>query len=85
MRIKTNIFSISFTFILVSISSEPKATTSKPKRTSIATQLPQYQNSRLEQTIVNNGTASELKLVLMDLKDQDMELVAHLALRNNTV
>jgi hypothetical protein len=47
--------------------------------------LPQYQNSRLEQTIVNNGTASELKLVLMDLKDQDMELVAHLALRNNTV
>jgi len=47
--------------------------------------LPHYENPILEQIIANNNNRSELKLVLMDLTDQDMEIVAHFALRNNRV
>jgi hypothetical protein len=39
----------------------------------------------LEETIARTGDKPELKLVFMGLNDQDMEIVAHFALRNNHV
>lgn len=58
---------------------------SSDSQTTIATQLSEYKNPRLETIITENSNNPELKLVLMDLTDQDMEIVAHFALRNNQV
>lgn len=67
------------------MSTESKTTNPKLKRTLVARQLPEYQNSNLEEIITRNNNNAELKLVLMNLTDQDMEIVAHFALRNNQV
>ncbi|CAF4251026.1 unnamed protein product [Rotaria sp. Silwood2] len=46
---------------------------------------PQYRNNELERMITDNKDSSELNLQSKGLTDQDMEIVAYYALRNNQV
>lgn len=47
--------------------------------------IPQYRNSRLQETIADNRLSSELNLASMGLGDQDMRIVAEDAIRWTTV
>jgi hypothetical protein len=46
---------------------------------------PKYRNPNLEQIVADRKHSSELALISMNLTDQDMEIVAYYAVRNNQV
>ncbi len=69
----------------LNISLLPSSNLSTSKSILSAPSPPQYRNAELEERINRNKTSSWLSLHCMELSNQDMEIVAYYALRNNSV
>ncbi len=69
----------------LNISLLPSSNLSTSKSILSAPSPPQYRNAELEQLIKKNKNSSSLSLRSMGLSDEDMEIVAYYALRNNNV